>query len=121
MRGILWGRHSSSGEFSTGFATDREGLVVVVTGRVDAFKWLNRDTECLCATWSKMTVLKFKPLWKGVEVVRWFEEARWKEGVSTESRSWERSVPGSGVAEREVVGCTLFTGELCLATDTFLL
>ena len=37
-------------------------------------------------------MLRFKPLWKGVEVVRCFEAARCKVGVSAESKSLESSL-----------------------------
>jgi len=78
----LRGNANSSGEFRTGLATDKDnvGLVEeldIVTGWMDVLGWLYGETDCLCcAPWFSMTVLKFKPLWKGVEVVKWFEEAR---------------------------------------------
>ena len=70
-----------------------------------------------------MTMLRFRPVWNGVDVVRWLEEARWRLGVWAESSSLERSLE-LGVEEKVAGGdliVTLFLiGELCLAPDGFL-
>jgi len=68
-------------------------------------------------------VLRFRPGWKGVDVVSWLEDARWRLGVWAESNNLERSLV-VGVEKLFVGGdlivTTFLIGELCRAPEGLL-
>jgi len=104
----------------------RAGLMVEMsrfTREMEVSGLTRGETDWLLCKWSMMTMLRFRPVWNGVDVVRWFEEARWRLGVWAESSSLERSLE-LGVEEKVAGGdliVTLFLiGELCLAPDGLL-
>jgi hypothetical protein len=39
------------------------------------------DTDWLCVRWSRITLLRLRSAWKGVEVVRWLAAAIWSPGL----------------------------------------
>ena len=68
----------------------KAGLMVEMsklTGEMEVLGLTKGEIDWLWVKWSRMTLLRFRPGWKGVEVVRWLVEARWRVGDSVQSKS----------------------------------
>jgi hypothetical protein len=106
------------------------GLTVdtsILIGFIDVSGLTKGERDWLRVKWSRITVLRLRPGWKGVEVVRWVAEERWRVGVwaAAASSNLERSF-WSGVFEKEGLSwggdliVTVFLGELCRVPEGLL-